>query len=159
MQSQECDEDDDCYSEQTGMLCQRGRCDCPPYTAFNLTSCSCQLTSQCSTYQLTLTQELVVTETRCMEHNGRRCDDSYCSCRSSPDFTSLLLDPTSLFCVLPAGPEELALGSGASSIGLAVLGALIGFLAVVLVAIFIVTTYKNCVCERVRNLNTNILLF
>ena len=88
--------------------------------------------------------------TECTEHNGRRCEDPYCSCFSSPDFRSLLVDPTSLFCVLPAGPEDLLLGAGANSIGLAVLGALIGFLAVVLVAVFIVASYKNCVCERVN---------
>ena len=61
------------------------------------------------------------------------------------------MDPTSLFCVLPASPEELSLlAAGANSLGLAVLGALIGFLAVVLIAITIVATYKNCICERVR---------
>ena len=61
------------------------------------------------------------------------------------------VDPTSLFCVLPASPEELSLlAAGANSLGLAVLGALIGFLAVVLIAITIVATYKNCICERVR---------
>ena len=42
------------------------------------------------------------------------------------------------------------MGAGGNSIGMAVLGALIGFLVVVLLAIFIVATYKKCVCERVR---------
>lgn len=146
LQRQECVEDADCSPDHTQMTCTRGRCDCPPYTALNLTSCSCQQASLCLTPALISSETDNMTE--CTEHNGRRCEDPYCSCFSSPDFRSLLVDPTSLFCVLPAGPEDLLLGAGANSIGLAVLGALIGFLAVVLVAVFIVATYKNCVCER-----------
>ena len=148
LQRQECVEDADCSPDHTQMKCTRGRCDCPPYTALNLTSCSCQQASLCLTPALISSETDNMTE--CTEHNGRRCEDPYCSCFSSPDFRSLLVDPTSLFCVLPAGPEDLLLGAGANSIGLAVLGALIGFLAVVLVAVFIVATYKNCVCERVN---------
>ena len=148
LQRQECVEDADCAPEHTQMTCTRGRCDCPPYTALNLTSCSCQPASLCLTPAPT--SETDNSTEACTEHNGRRCDDPYCSCFSSPDFKSLLVDPTSLFCVLPAGPEDFILGAGANSIGLAVLGALIGFLAVVLVAVFIVATYKNCVCERVK---------
>ena len=69
------------------------------------------------------------------------------------------VDPTSLFCVLPASPEELSLlAAGANSLGLAVLGALIGFLAVVLIAITIVATYKNCICERVRWIHFDFIL-
>ena len=102
-----------------------------------------------------LSSEAETQPPECSEHNGRRCNDTYCSCLNDPGFKSLLVDPTSLFCVLPASPEELALGGGANSIGLAVLGALIGFLGVVLIAIFIVATYKNCICERVRNVNVN----
>lgn len=146
LQHQACDEDSDCDPEHTKMTCSEGRCDCPAYTALNMSSCSCQQTSMCRASPLTTEAE---TQPPCSEHNGRRCNDTYCSCLQDPGFSSLLVDPTSLFCVLPASPEELALGGGANSIGLAVLGALIGFLGVVLIAIFIVATYKNCICERV----------
>ena len=153
LQHQACDEDSHCDPEHTKMVCSQGRCDCPPYTALNMSSCSCQQTSMCRASPLASEAETQPPE--CSEHNGRRCNDTYCSCLDDPGFKSLLVDPTSLFCVLPASPEELALGGGAQSIGLAVLGALIGFLGVVLIAIFIVATYKNCICERVRNVNVN----
>ena len=145
LQHQHCSSHQDCDGEVTGLTCTEGRCDCPHYTAFNLTSCSCQQTSSCH-YPLV---DGVRNKTGCTEHNGRRCYDSYCSCYSSPDYQNLLLDPTSLFCVLPAGPEDLARGGGANSIGIAVLGALLGFLSVVILAVFIVATYKHCVCARV----------
>jgi len=146
LQRQECVTDDDCLHKQTGMRCSVGRCDCPPYAALNLTSCACQAASHCDPSEITESETGEMT--RCTEHNGRRCADSFCSCFSSPDFTDLLVDPTSLFCVLAGGPDEPGLGEGGNSIGLAVLGALIGFLAVVLIAVFIVATYKNCVCDR-----------
>lgn len=145
LQHQACDEDRDCDPEHTKMTCSEGRCDCPAYTALNMSSCSCQQTSMCRASPLTPEDEI---EPPCSEHNGRRCNDTYCSCLNDPEFKFLLVDPTSLFCVLPASPEELALGGGANSIGLAVLGALIGFLGVVIIAILIVATYKNCICER-----------
>ena len=144
LQHQHCRDDADCLQEATGLKCSRGRCDCPHYTAFNVSSCSCQDTASCH-YPLV---HGVRNKTGCTEHNGRRCQDPYCSCYSSTDYSDLLLDPTSLFCVLPAGPEDLARG-GATSIGLAVLGALLGFLSVVILAVLIVAMYKHCVCERV----------
>ena len=145
LQHHHCTSQADCHSEATGLTCREGRCDCPHYTAFNLTSCSCQDTASCH-YPLV---GGLRNKSGCTEHNGRKCYDSYCSCYSSPDYSNLLLDPTSLFCVLPAGPEDLARGGGANSIGIAVLGALLGFLSVVILAVFIVATYKHCVCERV----------
>ena len=145
LQHQGCSSDLDCEAELTGLTCTEGRCDCPRYTAFNLTSCSCQDTASCH-YPLV---DGLRNKTGCTEHNGRKCYDSYCSCYSSPDYQNLLLDPTSLFCVLPAGPEDLARGGGANSIGIAVLGALLGFLSVVILAVVIVASYKHCVCERV----------
>ena len=147
LQHQQCSDDTDCLQEVTGLTCYRGRCDCPRYSAFNLTSCACQDTASCY-YQLVDGRR---NKTGCTEHNGRKCHDPYCSCYSSPDYTNLLIDPTSLFCVLPAGPEDLARGGGADSIGLAVLGTLLGFLSIVILAVFIVATYKHCVCERVGN--------
>ena len=148
LQHQQCRDDADCLQEATGLKCSRGRCDCPHYTAFNVSSCSCQDTASCH-YPLV---HGVRNKTGCTEHNGRRCQDPYCSCYSSTDYSDLLLDPTSLFCVLPAGPEDLARG-GATSIGLAVLGALLGFLSVVILAVLIVAMYKHCVCERVGQAN------
>lgn len=144
LQHQQCQEDADCLQELTGLTCSTGRCDCPRYTAFNLSSCACQETASCH-YPVV---DGLRNKTGCSEHNGRKCQDPYCSCYSSPDYTNLLIDPTSLFCVLPAGPSDLARGGGANSIGLAVLGALLGFLSVVILAVFIVAMYKHCVCER-----------
>ena len=151
LQHQHCREDADCLHEVTGLTCSKDRhlCDCPHYSAFNLSSCSCQETAGCH-YPLV---EGVRNKTGCTEHNGRRCYDSYCSCYSSTDYADLLLDPTSLFCVLPAGPEDLA-RAGGGAIGLAVLGALLGFLSVVIIAVFIVAMYKHCVCERVGQVVT-----
>ena len=151
LQHQHCREDADCLHEVTGLTCSKDRhlCDCPHYSAFNLSSCSCQETAGCH-YPLV---EGVRNKTGCTEHNGRRCYDSYCSCYSSTDYSDLLLDPTSLFCVLPAGPEDLA-RAGGGAIGLAVLGALLGFLSVVIIAVFIVAMYKHCVCERVGQVVT-----
>ena len=146
LQHQHCSSDLECHTELTGLTCREGRCDCPHYMAFNLTSCSCQETASCHYPVVGGGQR---NKSGCTEHNGRKCYDSYCSCYSSPDYQNLLLDPTSLFCVLPAGPEDLARGSGANSIGIAVLGALLGFLSVVILAVIIVATYKHCVCERV----------
>ena len=155
LQHQVCVEDSDCEPEHTKMTCSGGRCDCPAYTALNMTSCACQQTSLCLSSPVS---SEAGPQPPCSEHNGRRCNDTYCSCLSDPGFASLLVDPTSLFCVLPAGPDDLLLGGGANSIGLAVLGALIGFLGVVVLAIVIVATYKNCVCERVRiNINKTCL--
>jgi len=139
LQRVQCAEDNDCRIKDTSMQCVQGRCDCPFYHAFNVSSCSCQPAAFCP-------PELE----DCTEHNGRRCEDNYCSCFSSPNFSSLLVDPSSLFCVLPGGEDSLVLhgSSGASSLGLAVLGALLGFVCVVVVAVLVVMAYKHCVCEK-----------
>ena len=42
-----CGREEDCAPEHTGMTCVRGRCDCPPYSALNLTSCACQQSALC----------------------------------------------------------------------------------------------------------------
>ena len=77
-----------------------------------------------------------------------------------PDVSPEVIWPVSLYHVhapslvsltpgmTPGRAEDLA-RAGANSIGIAVLGALLGFLSVVILAVLIVTTYKHCVCERV----------
>ena len=50
LQRQECITSDDCVPEHTGMVCTRSRCDCPPYTALNMSSCSCQPAAQCHSH-------------------------------------------------------------------------------------------------------------
>ena len=50
LQRQECVTTDDCVPEHTGMVCTRSRCDCPPYTALNMSSCSCKAASQCHSH-------------------------------------------------------------------------------------------------------------
>jgi len=143
VQMVECEKDTDCRTETTGMECVLGRCDCPPYQAFNLTSCSCQGTAQCPDGREEGEEE------ECTEHNGRKCEDRYCSCYSSIDYSSLLVDPSSLFCLLPGDQVSLApRGSGAGSLGLAVLGALLGFVSVVVGAVVVVMLYKHCVCQK-----------
>jgi len=142
VQMVECVEDKDCRTENTGMECVHGRCDCPPYQALNLTSCSCQGTAQCPL-------ERREGEEECTEHNGRKCEDKYCSCYSSTDYSTLLVDPSSLFCMLPGDRIAMtARGSGAGSLGLAVLGALLGFVSVVVGAVLVVMVYKHCVCQK-----------
>lgn len=142
LQQVECVEDTDCRTEDTGMDCVKGRCDCPPYKAFNLTSCSCQATARCSLESKEGGEE-------CTEHNGRRCEDRYCSCYASTDYAALLVDPSSLFCLVPGEEVEVVTrGSGAGSLGLAVLGALLGFVSVVVGAVLVVMLYKHCVCQK-----------
>ena len=47
LQRAACRRAEDCAPEHTGMTCVRGRCDCPPYSALNLTSCACQQSALC----------------------------------------------------------------------------------------------------------------
>jgi len=143
LQVVECVENTDCRTEDTGMECVKGRCDCPPLQAFNVTSCSCQGTARC-------TQEKEgEEEEKCPEHNGRKCEDRYCSCYASTDYATLLVDPSSLFCLLPGDQIYVVpRGSGAGSLGLAVLGALLGFVSVVVGAVLVVMVYKHCVCQK-----------
>lgn len=144
LQVVECEDNSDCRAEETGMECVKGRCDCPPLLAFNVTSCSCQQAARC------MQEEEEEKEESCPEHNGRKCEDRYCSCYSSIDYATLLVDPSSLFCLLPSDQiyPVSSRGSGAGSLGLAVLGALIGFVCVVAGAALVVFLYKNCVCQK-----------
>ena len=100
LQVVECEENSDCRAEETGMECVKGRCDCPPLLAFNVTSCSCQKAARC------MQEEEEEEEENCPEHNGRKCEDRYCSCYSSTDYATLLVDPSSLFCLLPSDPSK-----------------------------------------------------
>jgi len=144
LQAVECVENADCRSDDTNLECVKGRCDCPPYQGFNVTSCSCQRAAQCS-----LEDKTPEEVEDCPEHNGRKCEDRYCSCYASTDYSTLLVDPSSLFCVLPSYQlDTVARGSGAGSLGLAVLGALLGFVSVVVLAVLVVVAYKHCVCEK-----------
>ena len=145
LQVVECEENSDCRAEDTGMECVKGRCDCPPLLAFNVTSCSCQQAARCTHQQEEEEEE------NCPEHNGRKCEDRYCSCYSSIDYATLLVDPSSLFCLLPSDQiyPVPSRGSGAGSLGLAVLGALIGFVCVVAGAALVMGAYKHCVCQKV----------
>lgn len=139
---------EDCMADLTGLICRAGRCDCPRYQAFNLTACACQSAAACPAGPATPAAPTAAGPPACHEHNGRRCEDRVCSCFSSLDYSSLLVDPATLFCVLPGSGAGPAGGTGAGSLGLAVLGALLGFISVVLIAVLIVMAYKHCVCEK-----------
>ena len=84
-----CHTGSDCLQEFTGLQCLQGHCECPQLQALNLSSCSCQHTALCSQ------------EPSCHHHNNRKCGDKICSCFSSLNYTTLLLDPATLFCFLP----------------------------------------------------------
>ena len=138
LQVVECEENSDCRAEDTGMECVKGRCDCPPLLAFNVTSCSCQQAARCMQEE----------EESCTEHNGRKCEDRYCSCYSSIDYATLLVDPSSLFCLLPSDPSieprTETVGAGVTALG--VLG---GLVLVVILTVAGMVTYNSCVCEKV----------
>lgn len=141
LQTTSCSSDTDCRQEQTNLQCIKGRCQCPFRQALNLTSCACQRAAQCG-----------MEEDRCSQHNGRKCEDDFCSCYSSPDYRTLLLDPSSLFCVLPSlivEELEVIVPSPSSNVGLSVLYTILGILCVVLVVVAGVAAHKNCVlCEK-----------
>ena len=142
LQVVECEENSDCRAEETGMECVKGRCDCPPLLAFNVTSCSCQKAARC------MQEEEEEEEENCPEHNGRKCEDRYCSCYSSTDYATLLVDPSSLFCLLPSDPSieprTETVGAGVTALG--VLG---GLVLLVILTVAGMVTYNSCVCEKV----------
>lgn len=142
LQTSSCSADTECRQDQTNLHCIKGRCQCPMGQALNLTSCACQRAAQCG-----------LGDNNCSQHNGRKCEDDYCSCFISPDYRTLLLDPSSLFCVLPSLVlEELAVivpPSSSSNVGLTVLYTILGLLCVVLVVVSGVAAHRNCViCEK-----------
>ena len=144
LQVVECEENSDCRAEDTGMECVKGRCDCPPLLAFNVTSCSCQQAARC-THQ----QEVEGQEENCPEHNGRKCEDRYCSCYSSIDYATLLVDPSSLFCLLPSDPS-LQPRTETVGAGVTALGVLGGLVLLVLLTVAGMVAYNSCVCEKVN---------
>lgn len=132
IQDVECGSDGDCLREETGLQCVKGGCRCPAFQALNVSTCGCEAAARCEAGG-------------CVgQHQGRRCEDSYCSCYSSPDFSTLLVDPTSLFCVLPAGDPLLTYGTD----GLVVLCVLGGLAVLVLLTVLGLVLHSNCVCEK-----------
>ena len=124
VQKVECVKNSDCMAEYTGMECASGLCDCPPYQALNITSCSCQATAKCQN------------TSDCTEHNGRKCWDSHCSCYSSTDYSTLLVDPSTLFCLIPGDNQVLEGGEvSALAAGLIVVAGLVLLLLVALAGI------------------------
>jgi hypothetical protein len=131
LQALHCQDDSDCSEENTGLQCVKGGCECPAYQALNVSACQCQPAALC--------------EEKCAaQHNGRRCEDEYCSCYPSLDFTTLLVDPASLFCVLPATDPVLVYGTA----GLTVLCVLGGLTCAVLLIVLGLVLHRNCVCEK-----------
>jgi len=131
LQDTVCHDSTDCREAATGLQCIKGGCECPLYQALNVSACQCQPAAQCG-------DECIA------QHNGRRCEDEYCSCVPSPDFSSLLVDPGSLFCILPA-QEAVQIYS---SPGLTVLGVLGGLAAAVLLIVLGLVLRKNCTCDQ-----------
>jgi len=141
LQVVECVENTDCRTEDTGMECVKGRCDCPPLQAFNVTSCSCQGTARC-------TQEKEgEEEEKCPEHNGRKCEDRYCSCYASTDYATLLVDPSSLFCLLPSDPR-ITNYSESVGVGVTALGVLGGLALIVFLSVGGMIAYKIIGCDK-----------
>lgn len=142
LQNLPCRQDQDCRGDQTSLVCVKGRCSCPVRQAMNLTSCACQPAAACG-----------LAEENCAQHNGRKCEDNYCSCFASPDYRTLLLDPTSLFCVLPGDLSSASLTTldtpTPSSLGLTVLCTIGGLVCAVLITLAAIVAYRNCViCEK-----------
>jgi len=125
----ECVRNSDCMTKYTGMQCVAGLCDCPPYQALNISSCSCQATAQCQD------------SSGCTEHNGRKCWDSHCSCYSSIDYATLLVDPSTLFCLIPGDNKEEGGEVSALAVGLIVVA---GLVLLILVALAGIPVCKAC---------------
>jgi len=131
LQDVSCREEGDCRPKETGLTCVKGSCVCPFYQALNVSSCQCQEAAKC--------------EDGCpAQHNGRRCEDEFCSCFPSLDFALLLVDPASLFCVLPADPSHPVLAYE----GLTVLCVLGSLACLVLLLVLAMVLHRNCVCEK-----------
>merc|ERR1719295_654352 len=86
LQEVSCKAEVDCSPKATGLTCVKGSCVCPFYQALNVSSCQCQ--------------------------EAAKCEHEFCSCFPSLDFSFLLVDPASLFCVLPADPSDPVLAYG-----------------------------------------------
>jgi len=142
LKRQSCSSELDCRPQDTGMQCLQGRCGCPPYQAYNLSSCSCQPSSMCPPSS----------GGPCPHHNGGLCADSLCSCYSSPTYSSLLVEPLSLFCVLPLSPEDLVAPTPlhqASSPGLTALSTIAGLLcAITILTVAFLAYRKYLLCEK-----------
>jgi len=133
LQEVSCEKEGDCSPKTTGLTCVKNSCVCPFYQALNVSSCRCQEAAKC--------------EHECpAQHNGRRCEDEFCSCFPSLDFSTLLVDPASLFCVLPADPSDPVLAYGTE--GLTVLCVLGGLACLVLLIVLAMVLHRNCVCEK-----------
>jgi len=136
LQRLQCSRDAECRSSATQMECHRGTCTCPPYFAFNITSCRCERSEVCGEED----------DKPCYSHNNRKCEDKFCTCsKAGPNFSQMLLDPEFLFCVLPLKHKITTDGLGPGLILLCVLGALV---TAVLLTVLAVHLYRNCVCEK-----------
>merc|ERR1719385_657667 len=81
LQEVSCEAEGDCSPKATGLTCVKGSCVCPFYQALNVSSCQCQEAAKC--------------EHECpAQHNGRRCENEFCSCFPSLDFSLLVLCST-----------------------------------------------------------------
>jgi len=133
LQDLPCSEDASCRREETGLTCVKGSCVCPTYQAMNVSSCSCEVAARCEDGG------------ECKgQHSGRRCADPYCTCLHSAGYASLLVDPSSLFCVLPHTGTPLEYGTE----GLTVLCVVGGLACIVLLVVLGMVLHKNCVCEK-----------
>ncbi|XP_023344490.1 uncharacterized protein LOC111713784 [Eurytemora carolleeae] len=47
LQELSCENIEDCYPSNSNMICHRDRCTCPPFTAFNISTCRCEITELC----------------------------------------------------------------------------------------------------------------
>jgi len=81
---------------------------------------------------------------RSSSFNGKKCHDDICSCFSSPNYSELLLDPHTRFCVLPY-VEPVQPDSSTALVVICVIGAI---LSVVVLAIGSVVLYRNCTCNQ-----------
>ena len=143
VQRVKCVTESDCMTEHTMMKCNDGLCECPPYQALNISSCSCQTTALC-----------VDSDSDCTQHNGRQCQDSYCSCYGSVDYSTLLVDTATLFCLLP-GDQGSQSGGGVVGAGVAGLGVLAGVVLLIVLALAGIAACKACKWGKVREKNLN----
>jgi len=133
-----CSKDEDCFNQQSTMVCNSGRCSCPHYHAFNISTCKCERAGYCREK---------VDGAVCHSHNFMRCENEFCSCFGSQNFRDVLIDVASLFCVLPLRPSRSPAYAGMGT-GLIVLCVIGGAAAIILSSVVAAILYKNCACEK-----------
>lgn len=133
-----CQSSADCLYHSSGMECERGKCICPYFKAFNVSTCRCESADFC----------LEDDPSPCYSHNNKRCVDRFCSCFDHPNFRDVLLDPEYLFCILPGRPS-IQPSTGGVGTAVAILCVLGGGAVLVILLLVTFLLYRNfALCEK-----------